>query len=331
MTQSSVPKSPWRKHAAIALKVAVTGLLFWLIAQDIDLVEIGGLLQAADPLLLCAATSLIFVQLICNSLRWRRLMAMDRVALSFAHSFRFYLEGMFFNQALPGAIGGDVMRVYRVRPFCSGFGQAVNGVVLDRVTGLVGLCFMILIGMPLLLERVGDTGILGGFAGVLVAGVAGVIFLAFVARMPESGRGGRLRGAAVRFARLFIQLVRRPSDALPILGLALITHIMLIATAYLSARAIGLTYSVEDCLIVVPTSILVATLPISLGGWGVREGAFAAGFVLIGAATSGDAGPVALGIVMGLEMLAVGLIGGAVWFFGGAVRPKEPVTAEGGE
>lgn len=331
MTQTSASKSPWRKHAVTALKVAVTALLFWLIARDIDLEEIGRLLGAADPWLLTAATGLVFGQLICNSLRWGRLMAMDRVALPFARSFRFYLEGMFFNQALPGAIGGDVMRVYRVRPFCNGLGQAVNGVVLDRVTGLVGLCVMILIGLPLLLERVGDTGILGGFLGVFLAGLAGVIVLAFVARLSETGRGGKLRGAAVRFAQLFIRLLRHPSEAIPILGLALVTHVMVIATAYLSAQAIGLTYSVEDCLIVVPTSVLIATLPISLGGWGVREGAFAAGFVLIGTAAVGDAGPVALGIVMGLEMLVVGLIGGAVWFFGGAIRPTEPVTAEGGE
>ncbi|WP_420417741.1 lysylphosphatidylglycerol synthase transmembrane domain-containing protein [Pacificispira sp.] len=331
MTQTSASKSPWRRPAAIALKIAVTGLLFWLIAQDIDLEEIGSLLRAADPLLLIAATGLIVVQLICNSARWRRLMAMDGVSLPFARSFRFYLEGMFFNQALPGAIGGDVMRVYRVRPFCAGIGQAVNGVVLDRVTGLIGLCVMILIGLPLLLERVGDTGILGGFAGVFVAGLAGVVVLALIARLSESGRGGRLRGAAVRFAQLFDRLLRRPSEALPVLALAVATHALVIATAYLSAHAIGLTYRVEDCLIVVPTSILVSTLPISLGGWGVREGAFAAGFVLIGAASAGDAGPVALGIVMGLELLVVGLIGGAVWFFGGAIRPTEPVTAEGGE
>jgi hypothetical protein len=38
--------------------------------------------------------------------------------------------------------------------------------------------------------------------------------------------------------------------------------------------------SLMDSLLIVPPAPLISAIPISLGGWGVGEGALAAGFVL---------------------------------------------------
>ncbi|MDF1750404.1 MAG: lysylphosphatidylglycerol synthase transmembrane domain-containing protein [Alphaproteobacteria bacterium] len=313
-----MPLSPaQRKGVFTALKIAVTLALFWLIASKLDLSDITARLRSADPVGLCAATALIFVQLVLNSERWRRLLQMDHVTLPYRLSFRFYLEAMFFNQALPGAVGGDVMRVYRVKRFCASVGQAVTSVLLDRITGLIGLCVLIAIGLPMLIQRTGDQSILTGFLLIGLAGLIGIGAVILIARQSEQGWGGRIREFIVRLSRLFVRLISHPRDAVRILSLALGTHLTIVLTAYISAQALGLPFSYGDCLIIVPTSILIATLPISLGGWGVREGAMAAGFALIG----GDAGgAVALSIVMGLEILTVGLIGGIVWFLSGATR-----------
>jgi uncharacterized membrane protein YbhN (UPF0104 family) len=311
-----------RKWLLTALKVAVTLGLFWLIAQKIDLADIANRLGRARLPELLAATGLIFVQMALNSERWRRLLALDAVALPFARAYRYYLEAMFFNQALPGAIGGDVMRIYRVRAHCSGLGQAFNSVVLDRMIGLVGLCALIAAGLPLLLQRIGDTGPAAGLGLLFALGLVGIGALLLIARLPEEGAGGAVRRTLVRFAKLAMRLMRRPADGIPVLLLALATHGLLVTTAWLTAQSLGLDFTLIDCLIVVPVAVLIATLPISLGGWGVRESAMAAGFVLIGAQAAGDAGAVALSILLGLEFLAIGLIGGLVWFFGGAVRPE---------
>jgi len=323
-TQSDSPTAkrpdPVRKWGGAALKIGVTVGLFWLISRELDTDEIAARLRNADYLILLGATLLIFLQLASNSERWRRLMQLDGVILPYRNAFRFYLEGMFFNQALPGAVGGDVIRIYRVRPFCRGLGQAINGILLDRITGLIALCCLILVGLPLLLQRVGDSEPVIGFVAVMIAGLLGVGVVFAIARMNEEGVGGRIRGGIIRFARLFVRLIRHPSEALPVLMLGLITQVLVVVVAYASASGLGLAFSFLDCLIVVPASILIATLPISIGGWGVRETAMAAGFTMLGASGT-DA--VALSIVMGLQLVAVGLIGGLVWLLGGAVRPPE--------
>lgn len=309
-----------RKWGGAALKILVTVGLFWLISRELDIGQIAARLRDADHLVLVAATLLIFVQLAANSERWRRLMRLDTVTLPYKNAYRFYLEGMFFNQALPGAVGGDVVRIYRVRAFCRGLGQAINGILLDRITGLIALCCLILVGLPLLMDRIGDSEPVIGFLAVIGLGITGVILVFVIAAMNEDGFGGRLRGGIVRFARLFVRLARRPTEAVPVLALGLVTQVLVVVIAFWSAQGLGIGFTFLDCLIVVPASILIATLPISLGGWGVREGAMAAGFTMLGASGT-DA--VALSIVMGLQLVAVGLVGGLVWLLGGAVRPPE--------
>jgi hypothetical protein len=328
---NQMPLSPGqRKGVFTALKIAVTLALFWLIASKLDLTDIADRLRTANPFGLALATGLILFQLVLNSERWRRLLRMDHVALPYRLCYRFYLEAMFFNQALPGSVGGDVMRVYRVRPFCASVSQALTSVLMDRITGLIGLCGIIAIGLPMLIQRTHDSSILTGFLMIGLAGIVGIGVVILIARQSEHGWGGKVRGFAVRLSRVFVRLIRHPREATPILLLALGTHLTIVLTAYISAQALGLPFTVWDCLIIVPTSILIATLPISLGGWGVREGAMAAGFALIG----GDAGgAVALSIVIGLEILVVGLIGGIVWFLSGNARAQAKALsrAEKGE
>jgi len=197
-------------------------------------------------------------------------------------------------------------------------GKAVTGVVLDRITGLIGLALLIAIGLPLLMQRTTENSAVLGFALVLAAFGAGLLAVFGIARLSETGFGGAGRVFIIRLSRLLARLLRHPGEAMTIFPLAVATHILMVLIAYVSADALRLDFSFLDCLIVVPASILIATLPISLGGWGVREGAMAAGFGLIGADAGGA---VALSIVMGLQLVLVGLAGGAVWFFGDAARP----------
>ena len=61
----------------------------------------------------------------------------------------------------------------------------------------------------------------------------------------------------------------------------------------------------------VPPVMLIMTIPISIGGWGVRETAMVTFFGLIG--VSGE-GAFALSVVFGLTGMAVAIPGGIIWF-----------------
>ncbi len=104
-----------------------------------------------------------------------------------------------------------------------------------------------------------------------------------------------------------------------------LSHVNLTFAVYILALALDIRVTWLDCLALVPPVMLITTLPISIGGWGVREVAMTVAFGLIGIAQN-DAG--ALSILVGLAGLAVSLPGGVLWLQGGDRRlgldPENP-------
>jgi len=66
-----------------------------------------------------------------------------------------------------------------------------------------------------------------------------------------------------------------------------------------------------DAFTLVPSALLIAMVPITLAGWGIREMVFIEAFSIVGVAP-GDA--LALSLLYGLVFSITGLLGGAVWF-----------------
>jgi len=69
----------------------------------------------------------------------------------------------------------------------------------------------------------------------------------------------------------------------------------------------------RDCATGSPTVILIATVPISIAGWGVREGAMMTAFTFAGL-TAADG--LVVSVLYGAGLFAVGAIGGAIWILG---------------
>ncbi len=78
----------------------------------------------------------------------------------------------------------------------------------------------------------------------------------------------------------------------------------------------------------VSPALLVTTLPISIAGWGVREGAMVAAFSLVGVPVEGA---LVLSILFGLLILLISLPGGVVWMLSGDSRADVIVTASASE
>ena len=70
----------------------------------------------------------------------------------------------------------------------------------------------------------------------------------------------------------------------------MIIHLMTVLAIMFLAWGLDMQVSFLDGLMIVPTVLLLTTLPISVAGWGVREGAMVAGFGLVGVAPDGEIG-----------------------------------------
>jgi uncharacterized membrane protein YbhN (UPF0104 family) len=311
------------KHPLVKLllrAVISVGLLV-LILYQIEPEEVIGRL---DPLLgdpvktvfAAGALVLLFVaQSAVMGLRWQILNANLGIDVPWRRCFELILIGIFFNQALPSSIGGDVVRVWRLTRLGVRAGQAIASVVIDRTIGFLTLVLIIGGSLVLLLERLTDATARASLGALVVASLLGLGALMLAAgplrRMSERARWRPL----VFVLSLLITLretIRRPSALWRLLGLSILIHVITVLVVYALASGLGVALSFLDCLLLVPPIMLVTTLPISVAGWGVREGAMVVGLGFLGV-TASDA--LAVSICLGLLLLIVGGVGGLVWFF----------------
>ncbi|MSQ87566.1 MAG: hypothetical protein EXR10_12185 [Alphaproteobacteria bacterium] len=93
-------------------------------------------------------------------------------------------------------------------------------------------------------------------------------------------------------------------------GLSLVIHVMTILAVASIAAGLGLNNLLIPIALVVPTALIAAAIPISLNGWGVREGVMVAGFALFGVA---QADAFLISVLLGFSVVISALPGGFTW------------------
>ncbi len=297
---------------ALALKAAVTvGLIVWVFARtDFEpvLARMGEISPA--PLVLVAAA--IIIQYAFFATRWWLVARAIEAISGWVAALRYTAVSLFFNQALVSTVGGDAVRVWLVHRDGVTLGRAVSGVVLDRTMALLALVLLVLLTLPLSLSAIGDPALAGGLAALAGAGTAAFAGLVVAGRPTQRlfERWRPTRPLARMLSDVFALFARRDVFAIA-LGLSAINHLLSGAIAVLLARAMDVPLGVVDGVTLFLPIILAASLPISIGGWGVREGAMVVVLGEIGVAGS-DA--LALSLIYGFTYLASGIVGGVAWF-----------------
>lgn len=299
-----------KKPIFFFLKVAVSlGLIAWLAAR-IDLAPLAARFVAADPLWVTLALVVFACQLVVAALRWARIQQAIGATLATRDAIELALIGQFFSQTLPSAIGGDAVRAALAARRGLAMARAASGVLVDRGTALVVLVALIGVCLPLTASLAPDPVLLWTLGALVVATAAG---LALVLLAHKHVLDRLAPGRIVGFITAVASDLRAALVRFDIVVLAIVVHLGVIATMWLLAKALGVPADFAACLVLVPPIVLLTTLPVSLAGWGVREGAAVAGFALVGV-TAPDA--LALSVAFGLVQIAAGLPGLLLWLRG---------------
>lgn len=302
------------------LRLAVTLVLMALLWQAVDGPAALKLLLAADPRWLLAAVVALTAQTLFSALRWRLTARALGQTIPVGRAMREYYLSQIVNQSLPGGVLGDAGRAVRARHE-AGLKRAGQAVVFERLAGQ--LVLFVVTAAAVLMVWISPGGIslpdwvLRVVAVSMLALVlAGGILLA----VSRGNRGiqGHIRDWIAAFRTAVLTPAVLPHQVLLSLGT---TALNLLAFA-LCARATGTTMAVTAVLIVVPLILFTMLIPVSISGWGLREGAAAALFPVIGAsATEGFAASLAFGLMFLLSTLP--------GVFVLLMQPK-PETAESG-
>jgi glycosyltransferase 2 family protein len=202
-----------------------------------------------------------------------------------------YFAGMFLNIFLPGALGGDVYRVYRVAQVTKDSEVALVSVFLERFTGLAALSALALIGLPPAFRLIGRWDVILLFltcVGVLVGAVLLISSPKLLILAEPWLEKFRLGKVAVRFAKIQILLRKFAQNRTAIavsMGLSMLLQLAIVYYHYLVAQQLKIPISYLQLLVFIPIIVVVTLLPISLGGLGLKEGLWIYLFNRIGLTT----------------------------------------------
>ena len=317
MTMAGAEGRPgWRGALLLAAKVVFSlGLMAFLFAR-IPLADVGAAVRTADPHWLGAAAGLLLASNVLGAYQWQWLLRTVEIRIPFWKVLSYYHVGLFFNNFLPANVGGDLARVLDASRYGSSRAAAFSTVLMDRLIGTLALAGLALVTtLPAVNHfhlSMAYLALVGFFALslVMVWAVFHPALLPAVERvLARVGLGGfqpalddlagRLQGFRDQRG-LFVRL----------LAVALVVQVARILVHVLVARALGLDIALPYFFLFVPLLAVIVSLPISLNGIGVREGA---GIVLFGLVGVGRTGAFALQFTTYLVAVAVSLLGGLVF------------------
>jgi uncharacterized membrane protein YbhN (UPF0104 family) len=297
----------------------VTVLALWLVLRSIDIGTVLDLIGRAALPGLGLAGIVVAVQFVLLVWRWQLVIRiLGRGTVSLGPLSIFLGHSYLVGQVLPSSVGGDVARIVMLGRL-TGAVAAARSVVCDRVLGFAGLTLLVAPTLPILAGKIGSftpfltltTAALGTMAAVALVFASPSI----IHTVPWLGRP-----LATVASDLRITLC---SGRVSVMAVALVVGSSLLGVLliYILGSAIGADLGALDCLVLVPPALLASALPISLGGWGVREGALLAAFSLVQADPAGVA---ATSVMFGLTTPLAGAAVAAASLFAGRrnVLPK---------
>ena len=305
-------ESKWPSRLLLVAKLAVTGLILFWLSTKVDIGAVVASFAKLSPTLLVPTSIAFLIIPVLGGLRWWAILrGMGSGDGRLAPLVTFFSVGTMLGQFLPAAVG-DGMRIFLTARRGYGLQAAFNSVFLERVLMVLVLLVMVMATSGLLADRVGQTGSAWAATALLLGGVGGLGSLTMADRI--TGRLGEWR--LVRsLARLSADTRRLFSSRwLPYaLVLCLLGNLNFVLAASLLARALGLPVTFTDLLAFIPLVTAAAALPISVGGWGMREGILV---VLLGHIGVAASNALSLSVMFGLGSMVSGLPGFVVWWLG---------------
>ncbi len=278
-----------------------------------------------DPRGLVIALSLFTLGQLLIVTRWWRLLKGAGLHVAWYESLRLTCLGLFFNLAVPGLTGGDLVKaLLAARAHPEHKPAALVSIAFDRLLGL--LCMAVLAAIAVLLS--GET-----FAEIRlpVVGAALVGVLAAVALLSRGLRRAigldRLL-AKLPLARLLQQIddavttyATQPGLLLFCVLLSFLNHLSMIGGILVLGRAFGdNVLAWTSYFAIAPVATIVSALPVAPGGWGVGEAAYSSLFAMLGASAAIG---LATSISSRLLQMAISLVAGLFLFAPGSARLSE--------
>ena len=285
-------KAKIKKIISYTSRFAVAGVALYMASRKENLRDVGASLWKLNLWAFAAAMATYFVSQLIFVSRWYLLLRVQSIKIRYWAALRLHFLGLFYNNCLPGSVGGDFLRAWYVTKHTDKKVEAALSVFVDRAVGLLGV-FLMAFGSYWLLPAEGrrellspsySINILPRFgehkgAVIIVAAVIVICLAGFI--WTQKGRhllqrkytAIRVRSVALSakgYMAIRLYLTKGFTMFIALL-LTFACQGVAIVSMWLIGREINNSIQIKYYLIFFPVSWLLGTLPISVGGAGVME------------------------------------------------------------
>lgn len=321
--QTEMKATPRRKTGwSRILRPVVSIALLTFVLVRTDLSQLWHVVSDASLAFLAIGVLTVVLAVVVSAYKWRRLLCVQGVNVPLGKLFVFYMVGLFFNNFLPTSIGGDVVRIADVSKHTGKGAEAAASVITERLLAAFALALTAAIGLAL------SYNVSGAFRwwviGIFAVTLALILMFAVTRvreaigrkiKLPERfamrrrlGGVGSSMGTCMRDRGnvawvVFYSMVFQ-------LSVVLVTFFIFLALGSNVPADIGLWQLFIYCVAFIPIISALQMLPISISGFGVREGAYVYFF---GAVGIGSETAIAASLLFWILVALVSLAGGAIF------------------
>jgi uncharacterized protein (TIRG00374 family) len=300
-------------------------LLIFLFKQ-VDRRSLFEIIKSADKFILFLSfLAYFFVYVLCI-LRWDMLLKGSGIHIPIKRLIISFSGGIFFSLFLPSTIGGDLMRSIDLASYTKKTSQVVATVILDRLSGYIGLVIVALLSVVFGFRFIEDKSILL-LVGIITATLIFILLVLFnkylfskINNLLHSSNAGKIREMITNLHQEMHIYRDRKVLIIKNLLLSLVIQFIIPVIFYITALSLGLELNIIYYLIFIPIIGAITMLPISIGGLGLRDYTTISFFAKVGVSKD-------LAFAMSLMnfsfILAWGIVGGIIYLLTTHVRRQK--------
>ncbi len=298
-----------KKITLITLKSLISTILIFYIFGQIDFNELKTLFGLKSIFIIIGITFFLIISTVMTGYRWKLILKNMSHHISIGWASINIIIGMFFNLFLPSSFGGDIYRIYHSNK--NGINISVAGLSIfsDRFFGLFTLIILSFLSIPIIFINPYMQKFLIPILIIVSLFIITVSLFLFSLYLPNSNI---FFSKISKISKNIIDSINLKNFKFKILLISIILHISNILCFYIASFAVNFHLNIFTWFIIIPPIILISSIPISIGGWGVREGLLILILLELGA---NQTEATKISIIYGISLVLIGIIGGIFWVF----------------
>ncbi len=270
-----------RNVLALLLKLTISvAVLAYIFLKKAPVPEILREIKRVELVWILASFSLHALGVWISAKRWQILIQAQGESVPLGYLAKSYLVGTFFNNFLPTRFGGDLVRIYDGSQYSRSILKSSAVVLVERLTGVFILLLFALGASLIRLDMAREFPIiwismLCALSGlVVIFGFLSPLWGRWLSRLPDRGFLAKVKIKAQQFRDTILVYRSRKKAVSKAMGWAFLLQVNVIFHYYLAGKGLHLQIPFLDYFIFIPIILLILTIPITISGWGLREGLY---------------------------------------------------------